>query len=370
MVAGCRSGCAAAASPLKRFVMKTGPGIPPAADVAREDAPLLVADIGGTHARLALVRNDADGGIGILAHQQYDCSAFPSLAGIVADFLSRSGGGRVHDAAIGCAGMHRGDTVTSLNLPWPVSLSELRGLGIARVAAVNDFVAVAHAVQCLGPDHSVLLCGPEEPVADGPGLVVGPGTGLGAAYRIPCDGRILVLPSEAGQMAFAPGNARELAVLGQLFAAAAGVACTEIVSGPGLLTLYGALCALDGEAVRRASPAEVVAAARQGDDRQALEAVEMFCAVLGATIGNLAVAGIATRVHVAGGIVPRIREFLPGSQFRARFVGTGTGIMRAALEQIPVRLIDHPHQGVIGAAVWYQQRGQAQAGARMACASI
>jgi glucokinase len=55
--------------------------------------------------------------------------------------------------------MHRDDLVISTNLPWPVSLSELWNLGIARVAAVNDFVAVAHAVQGMNSDNNVLLSG-------------------------------------------------------------------------------------------------------------------------------------------------------------------------------------------------------------------
>ena len=330
-----------------------------------EGAPFLAADVGGTNARLALVRRDADGAIEILDHRRYACADFPGLAAIVADFLSGSGRGAVQDAAIGCAGIPQGDTIVSLNLPWPVSLAELRGLGIARVAAVNDFAAVAHAGQCMEPDSSILLCGDPDAAIPGPTLLVGAGTGLGAAYRIPFAGGTVVLPSEAGQMAFAPGNPRELAVLGRMLASASRVAVTDIASGPGLLRLYRELSALDGMVPHWATPAEVVEAAQAGDAR-AVEAVRMFCDVLGAVAGDLAVAGMASRVYIAGGIVPRIRDFLAGSAFQARFAERG--VMRGAMERVPVRLIDDPHLGVIGAAAWYLRGVAGGAAPATACA--
>ena len=315
-----------------------------------QGAPFLATDVGGTHARLALVQRRADGSIHILDQHKYACADFPSLTAIVADFLAKPGRGPVHDAAIGCAGMRRDDLVISINLPWPVSLSELRALGIERVAAVNDFVAVAHAEQCMSPENSVLLRGPAI-AATGPSLVIGPGTGLGAALRIPYGTKTLVLPSEAGQMAFAAGNAREIAVLAKMLETLPYVSTEQIVSGPGLLKLYKALCAIDGVTPRQQMPAAVVDAARAGDDPHALEAARMFCDVLGSVLGDLVMLGSATSVYIAGGIMPKMRDFISGSDFHARFLNKG--VMRTLLEDVPVWLIDHPHKGVIGAASWY-----------------
>jgi len=322
---------------------------PHAASVLR-GKPFLAMDIGGTNARLAMVRRKPDGTIAILAQQQYAGAEFDSLEAITAGFLATHG--PVDDAAIGCTGVLRGDQVMSNNLPWPVSMSGLRNLGIARVAIVNDFVAVAHAVQCMNPDHSVLLGGPTVAMP-GPALVVGPGTGLGAAYRIPAGNRTIVLPSEAGQIALAPGNPRELAVLAKMMENRTHVSAEQITSGPGLLKLYRALCALDGVAPRQETPAAVTDAARIGET-QALEAVLMFCDMLGSQLGDLVMVGSATSVHIAGGIVPKMRDFVDRSRFRARF--TNKGVMRAALDQVPVWLIEHPHQGIIGAASWYAER--------------
>lgn len=317
-----------------------------------QGTPFLAMDVGGTNARLAIVQRKPDGTIGILAQQQYACAEFDSLNDIAADFLSAPGRGPVDDMAIGCTGVLRDDRVMSNNLPWPVSLADLRALGIARVAVVNDFVAVAHAVQCMNPDNSVLLGGPTVAMP-GPTLVVGPGTGLGAAYRIPDGKRTLVLPSEAGQIALAPGNRRELAVLAKMMESRAHVSAEQITSGPGLLKLYRALCALDGVSARQDTPAAVTGAARNGDT-QALEAALMFCDVLGSQLGDLALVGSATSVYIAGGIVAKMRDFIDRSRFRARFANKG--VMRAALEQVPVWLIEHPHKGIIGTAAWYVEQ--------------
>src|SRR5690606_10149042 len=84
---------------------------PPQAEPARKRPPgrpavarpFLATDIGGTHARLALVRGRADGGIDIVDQCKYRCADFPGLAPIVEDFLAARG--TVDDAAIGCAGL-------------------------------------------------------------------------------------------------------------------------------------------------------------------------------------------------------------------------------------------------------------------------
>jgi glucokinase len=318
-----------------------------------QGAPFLAMDVGGTNARLAIVQRKPDGTIGILDQQQYAGAGFDSLNDIAADFLSTRG--PVDDIAIGCTGVLRDDKVMSNNLPWPVSLAELRSLGIARVAVVNDFVAVAHAVQCMSPDNSVLLSGPTVAMP-GPTLVVGPGTGLGAAYRIPTGNRTAVLPSEAGQIALAPGNPRELAVLAKMMENRSHVSAEQITSGPGLLKLYRTLCALDGVPARQETPAAVTDAARAGET-QALEAVLMFCDVLGSQLGDLALVGSATSVYIAGGIVSKMRDFMDRSRFHARFINKG--VMRAALDQVPVWLIDYPHTGLVGAAAWYLEQSAA-----------
>ena len=80
-------------------------------------------------------------------------------------------------------------------------------------------------------------------------------------------------------------------------------------------------------------------------------AVLTFCALLGSVIGDLVTVSSARAVFIAGGILPRLKDFLPHSAFHARLLDKG--VMHAALERVPVRLIENERLGVIGAASWY-----------------
>ncbi|MGO4221597.1 glucokinase [Lysobacter sp. TAF61] len=326
------------------------------AAVAHPDARFIAADVGGTHTRVGLVRA---GGVGesqvvVLAHRTYVCADYPSLAAILADFI---------DGHIACAGIDRvaiasagvvlDDAVINSNLPWRISLSQLRSeLRLSELQYINDFQAAAHAAQCMDPGDSLLLTPGVSEAAAGPVLVVGPGTGLGAAIRIPHRDGTVVLPTEAGHTAFAAGNAREAAMLdwARQRGGQAHVPTERFVSGPGLVHLYDAICAIDGIEPGLRAPAAITEAARLGDVT-AREAVMTFCALLGSVIGDLITLSSAKAVFIAGGILPRLKDFLPQSQFHARLLDKG--VMHAALERVPVRLIENERLGVIGAASWY-----------------
>jgi len=316
----------------------------------------LAADIGGTNARLALARARDDGGVELLERRRYLCAAHASLRAIVEEFLGAHGGG-VDAMAIGVAGVVKGDEIISRNVPWPIRLAEIRALGLSDVAAVNDFVAVAHAAQCMNDTDTLLLTPRCARQAPGPTLVVGPGTGLGAALRVPVGARTLVLPSEPQQVALAPGNPRELAVLQHwMRAGAPHVGIGHAVSGPGLLNLYRALCELDGVLPRLRSSDDVSAEAGIDGDAHAVEAVAMFCALFGSVVGDLAMVTGATGVFIAGGVPQKVRRQLIEGGFAARMADKD--VMRPVLEQVPVRLIEDEDLGVIGAAAWFLQRGQ------------
>ncbi|MDH5825012.1 glucokinase [Luteimonas sp. RD2P54] len=318
-------------------------------------APFVSADIGGTNARLAWVRACSDGRIEVLAQRRYLCAQHPSLRAILADFMGHARGAPA--LALAVAGLVDGDRIFSRNVPWPIDTADLRAVGFGEVAAVNDFVAVAHAWQCMNEADTVLLT-PRAPMPPEPGtsLLLGPGTGLGGALRVTRDGRTLVLPCEPQQVALAPGNLRELAVLGHWMRAGAGhVGVGHAVSGPGLANLYRALCAIDGARPRWRSSDQIVTAADDRADAHAIEAIGMFCGLLGSVVGDLAMVTAATRVFVAGGVPSKIRGWLLGSTFAQRLVDKD--VMRPVLERIPVRLIEDPALGVIGAASWFVQRG-------------
>ncbi|TAN08001.1 MAG: glucokinase [Rhodanobacteraceae bacterium] len=329
--------------------------------------PFLAADVGGTHARVALLRADARAGSGfeVLAYRSFLCASFSGLAELLKVFVDLEATAPVRCCVIACAGQVIGDAVVGDNLAWPVRLSQLRkACAFDDVAALNDFEALGYALDGVKASGGLLLCGPDV-WGDGPALVVGPGTGLGAAVRLAGKaGGTRVLATEAGQMDFAPASALERKVLEMLASDAGHVPCERLLSGPGLLTLYVTLCALRGKVPMLASPEVVTAVARAGEDAVAVETVDLFCAVLGGFVGNLAMAFMARGgVYIAGGVLPQIKGLLQGSRFAERFLGKGR--MREFLLRVPVRLIEHGRHGVVGAAHWYldQTRRRVRPGA-------
>jgi len=312
----------------------------------------VAADVGGTHARVAVVCAPRGEPLKVEQFRKYACAEYPSLAAILRDFLDAAGG-HIDEVALACAGYAVSGNLINSNLPWPVSIDEMRtALGLRRLGLVNDFEAVAYGVPGIDRSGTVLLSGPAETPAAGPVLVVGPGTGLGAAVRIPAPGCTVVLATEAGQTGFAPGSELEIEILRLLRRSASHVPVEQLLSGPGLVNLYGALCALRGATPVLRAPAAISDAAVNGRDELAREALEVFCGLLGGVVGDLVLLYRAQAgVYLAGGILPQIQSFLLHSSFKARFLDKGQ--MRPVLERVPVRLIDHGQIGVIGAAAWY-----------------
>src|SRR5690606_12473977 len=191
----------------------TRPQPAPAPDAAIARAgDFVAADVGGTNARIALVRPGEAGRFDILDYRRYACASFPGLSAILADFAAHCGG--VRDMAIASAGVVLDGEVINSNLPWRISLRELRAsLGLRQLHVINDFAAAAHGVAWLQAADSRLLTPGVEETTGGPVLVVGPGTGLGAPVCIPHRGGKVVLPTEAGMTAFAPADAREIEIL-------------------------------------------------------------------------------------------------------------------------------------------------------------
>lgn len=318
--------------------------------------PFLAADVGGTHARVALVQASGvgDRAIEILAYRKFECSDFPGLPDLLRAFLDSDAIVPVRHCVLACAGQVVGDDIVHDNLAWEIRLSRLRkALEFDDVAVLNDFEALGHALDDVLSLDSRLLCGPDV-YPEGPALVVGPGTGLGAAVHLP-NSPSLVLTTEAGQMDFAPQTIRERELLARLAPDGGYVPYERLVSGPGLLTLYRTLSCLYGQPSGLETPEAVTAAARMRADRQAVEAVDLFCTLLGSFVGNLAMVFMARGgVYLAGGFLSSMFDLLQQSGFVARFVhGRSVG---SFLERVPVRVMEHGQHGVLGAARWYLRK--------------
>ena len=117
--------------------------------------------------------------------------------------------------------------------------------------------------------------------------------------------------------ALTAGNALEMALLAEMLKTRTHVPVEQALSGPGLLNLHAALCAVRGVAPSAYThPGQITAAAQSGEDALARESLEVFCGLLGSVVGDMALLyGVQGGVYLAGGILPKIRDFLIQSSF-------------------------------------------------------
>jgi glucokinase len=308
----------------------------------------LVADVGGTNARFALV-DSPDG-----APERVESLPTRDHAGLAeaaAAYLERHAPDvRPAAACLAVAGPVTDGAYHLTNAGWPKGTAEgvREHLGVPHLEILNDFEALALALPRLGPDDLIPI-GPaaDRPAGPAPLAVLGPGTGLGVAGLVPTPAGWMPLAGEGGQVDVPAATDRELAVA-RLLRAEHGTARAEsLLSGVGLARIHRYLAILDGVKTEPLDPARICA---DDGDPLCAEAVAMFCALLGSLAGNVALTlGARGGVHLGGGILPRIAGALRRSDFRARFEAKPP--VEDYLRPIPTSLIVHPGPALVGAAV-------------------
>lgn len=325
---------------------------------------VLAVDVGGTHTRFAIASLWSDGTITLDAPITVRTSDYPDLATALENVQSRLGGNLPTDTALAVAGPIEGSRARMTNNIWCIDTDGLKEqLGFDRISLVNDFAAVGHAVQRLGQDQFVHLCGPEWPLpAKGIISIIGPGTGLGLAlvWRNGLTG-YHVQPTEGGHVGFAPVDDIDDAVLDRLRKLHGRVSVERVVSGPGIVEIYHALAPGAGGAAMELDDRTIWAEGLSVPESLAAKAVERFCRNLGSAAGDFALASGASAVVIAGGLGLRIRNTLLASGFQELFCAKGR--YRGMMSRIPVKLVVHPQPGLLGAAAAFQQEfGQKEFG--------
>lgn len=314
----------------------------------------LVADIGGTNARFALV----DLGAPVLELrdvQPLRCADFASLQHACEHYLAGVGA-RPERAAIAVACPADRDEIRLTNRAWSFSRSELqRALGLRQLLMLNDFGAVAHAVPELGAGEVAHLYGPAAVPPRAPITVIGPGTGLGVALLIRASAQDTgwrVVETEGGHATFAPIGEEERSIARWLDSLHGRTSNERVLCGTGLAQIDAVIRQPDRPAAVAPDlrdPPEIVKLALEGHDHAARRALARFCAILGSVCGDAALMHGARSVMIAGGIVPRFVPFLRSSAFRERFLAKGR--FAAYLESVSIHVVTHPQPGLLGAAV-------------------
>jgi glucokinase len=304
---------------------------------------VLLGDIGATNARLALLKDGVLGPVSTFA-----VADFPHLAAVIRTFfVDKCQSMSAHEAVLAVAGPVNGGRCVLTNSSWTIDPRELcREFGFAKINLCNDFEAVALSLPHLTAPE-LFPVGSGKSVRGAPMAVLGPGTGLGVACLVPGPHDPVVVSSEGGHVTMSGTCPLEDAIIDYLRGQFGHVSAERVVSGLGLENLYQAVVALDGlEAPRRTAP-EITKAGLDGACPVSRTVLELFCGMLGTIAGNVALTfGAHGGVFIAGGIAPRMTDFIARSEFRSRFENKGR--LRSYLQSVPTSIIIHPAATFIG----------------------
>lgn len=308
----------------------------------------IVADIGGTNARFACYQAETNGpGAGTLSHNdRYACATFPSMADALASYCD------AHQIkpdrmSLAVAGPVDGPDVTFTNNSWSFVKDDIKTqFGLSSLTVVNDFTAQALVPPYLGEQAvTTIRSGTRYP--NTPLLVLGAGTGLGFAAVLPMAGGWCPLETEGGNSLLALRGDDPAGLAAFLRAKEDVVSFESCLSGRGLEYLYQFLArdkpALTAKQIAKSAP----------QNADAREAIILFFNVLANFIANgILSTGARQGVYISGGIAPKLKAYLPQSQFLDRLAAHGA--YSDYVGQVPVYLVEQEEAeqaGLLGAGL-------------------
>ncbi|KFB08285.1 glucokinase [Nitratireductor basaltis] len=310
--------------------------------------PILIGDIGGTNARFAIVVDSyaEPREFPVVQTADYETIDEAIQTAILdhTNILPRS-------AVLAVAGPVDGDEIDLTNCDWVVRPRQMmEKMGIRDVVVLNDFEAQALAVVALGEEHLEQIGGGEAETT-GSRVVLGPGTGLGVAGLVHARRTWIPVPGEGGHVDLGPRTERDHQIFPHLEKIEGRISAEQILCGRGLVNLYRALCAADGQEPKFSDPAEITGAGLSGQDAGAAETLDLFCTYLGRLAGDLGLVFMSRGgVFLTGGIAQKIVPALKNGHFRAAFEDKAPH--SAYVEQMPVFVITHPLAALTGIAAY------------------
>lgn len=242
---------------------------------------ILLADVGGTNARLALA--DA-GGIETGTITRFRGDDYPDFDQVVQKFLHAQGQPKIDAVCVAVAGPVSQGRARLTNRDWSFSEDRLRELtGAGRARLINDLTAMGYATPALSGDAAGFLRDlPAPGTRNGQRLVVNAGTGFNVcAVKVLPGGGIACLEAEEGHTRLPVSVATPLTqALGAKAAPLDSV--EELFAGRGLAKLHALLTDTAPER------AEIVVEAAAAGDAAAIATCDLYAKLFGLLCRELA----------------------------------------------------------------------------------
>jgi glucokinase len=305
----------------------------------------LVGDIGGTNARFALV---APGKSELMSIKTLQCTKFETVQEAINSYISSINDAEIVSACIASAGTTHLDIFKPANNDWVINKSNVSSaLNDIQVNWINDFSAQALATTTLKSNDVIIINqGAVQP--ERVRLVIGPGTGLGTCGLINSSSGWVPLPAQGGHSDFAPNSSLEIEIWTLLQKQFGHVAVERILSGPGIVNLYKALCQINGKEALFNSPSEITSAAiKVNPDSMSKETLHLFCQIFGSVTGTIALStGCLGGIYITSDLVRNFLEFFIDSDFLKSFEDKGR--LKYYMTDIPIFISTKENMGLIG----------------------
>lgn len=303
---------------------------------------VVLADIGGTHARFAILEDGAPG-----QARKMPVADYESLPEALREYCGDDAGGTLYMAT---AAWPYPDGTWRFARPdrWVIETQALEQAGWKVGWIGNDFAAGARGALA-APAQSRYQIQPERPqeIVQTRNVVLGSGTGLGLAY---VDGT-QVQETYGGHMEVPHVTDEQhtiIKLVRRLKSDDRPVSAEDIISGPGLALLYKAVCMIHGQSFAENDNLENIlgsAAPAEQANMMAGHALRLYHEFLGLFAHQAAIFGHAyAGLYLDGGVLHKLveRESFDRHSFLSYFIGDPLPLIKTQLQAMRVDLVTDP----------------------------
>ena len=310
-----------------------------------KDVYALIADIGATHSRIAMVSSN-----NIIKYHSVEIfrsADFNTPEEIVRKYCEQYQIVVPELLLLAIAAPVDLDEISFVNNHWAFKLSELKNkLSPAKVHFYNDVAMLGYALPYL-PSTSLVQIGGGELSELSPKLALSLGSGVGTSLTI-FHHDWLVVPSEGGHSnmmiedeflrdfwSFLKARGKDEIIVEDFIAGKKGI--------PQLTSFMNEYLKVNSPGM---NPVELVDHLISKKDEFAVQLFTRYCDIIGTVAKNYTLITGAKSVYLAGGIIPRFLEFFAQSDFRSSFEESPS--VGKLLKNIPTFVVTDPYPALTG----------------------
>jgi glucokinase len=312
----------------------------------------LLADIGATNTRLAIVNEKFD----FIKRAYHKNDDMTNIDDAIRSFAA---GEKVSVACLAVAAPLNADRTMAhfTNYNWEINSLELSKKIKAKTFLLNDFEALGLTVDSLKNEHYFELTTKGLSLS-GTVSMIGAGTGLGMSILYPFNKRHYPLPSEGchSSIFFNPESRLEMDLYKYLRKKKIVIEAESLVSGRGIEAIYDFLLTKrlkhNSKLMKeiqnsKDKPSLITKYAMQDRDALCIKTVELFILFYARVSRDLALKTLCTTLVIAGGIAPKILPVMK-EVFLDAFLMHEHIEARKLLENITVIVLTDPDMTIYG----------------------